>query len=93
MKYRKKPIVVEAFQFGVDDMPDWFKLNEGVNWYNLAKMVSTQDQDLGSIYCLIDTLEGVMRGDYGDYIIKGVHGELYPCKPEIFHQTYERCNN
>ena len=71
-------------------MPDWFKLNEGVNWYNLAKMVSTQEQDLETIYCLIDTLEGVMRGDYGDYIIKGIHGELYPCKPEIFHQTYEQ---
>lgn len=37
----------------------------------------------------IDTLEGTMRADYGDYIIKGVQGELYPCKPDIFLATYE----
>lgn len=37
----------------------------------------------------IDTLEGTMRVDYGDYIIKGVQGEFYPCKPDIFHETYE----
>lgn len=37
----------------------------------------------------IDTLEGTMRVDYGDYIIKGIQGEFYPCKPDIFEQTYE----
>lgn len=37
----------------------------------------------------IDTLEGTMRVDYGDYIIKGIQGELYPCKPDIFLATYE----
>jgi hypothetical protein len=41
-------------------------------------------------YCDIKTLEGTMRGDYGNYIIKGVQGEIYPCKPDIFESTYEK---
>ena len=40
-------------------------------------------------YILIRTLEGVMKAKVGDYIIKGVHGEFYPCKPDTFHDTYE----
>ena len=40
-------------------------------------------------YCLIETLEGTMRGDGGDYIIKGLKGELYPCKPDVFEKKYE----
>ena len=43
-------------------------------------------------YLLIDTLEGVMKARVGDYIIKGVHGEFYPCKPDIFNETYEDLN-
>ena len=41
------------------------------------------------VYCEINTLEGTMTGDYGDYIIQGVDGEIYPCKPDIFEKTYE----
>ena len=43
-------------------------------------------------YLLIDTLEGVMKARVDDYIIKGVHGEFYPCKPDIFNETYEDLN-
>jgi len=42
------------------------------------------------IYAVIYTLEGTMTADYGDYIIQGVNGEIYPCKPDIFEQTYEK---
>lgn len=57
MKFRKKPIVIEAYQ--------------------------TQNE------LDIETLEGVMHASVGDWIITGVHGEKYPCKPDIFEQTYE----
>lgn len=80
-KWRKKPVVVDAFQFtGVhrDDYPEWF-INEivrGRAWY-VGEMAS------------IGTLEGEMRASPGDYIICGVKGELYPCRPDIFAATYE----
>ena len=77
MKYRKKPVEVEAFRFGYDDEPEWF-LNSG--------MV----KDIQNEYCTICTLEGDMRGNRGDYIIKGLRGELYPCKPDIFEKSYEK---
>ena len=44
------------------------------------------------LYIEIDTLEGTMRANLGDFIIKGVQGEFYPCKPDIFEQTYEKCD-
>lgn len=80
MKYRKKPVVIEAFRFGFDVIPEWFldKLT--------ADQLSTY-HDLQS--CEIVTLEGTMRADRGDFIIQGVKGELYPIKPDIFEATYE----
>lgn len=77
MKYRKKPVEVEAFRYGYDDEPEWF-LNSG--------MV----KDIQNEYCTICTLEGDMRGNRGDYIIKGLRGELYPCKLDIFEKSYEK---
>lgn len=78
MKYRKKPVVIEAFQFRIDNCPDWF----------MDKVT-----DLSIIthekHCFIETLEGLMKANYGDYIIRGVDGEVYPCKPDIFEKTYE----
>lgn len=79
MKYVKKPVVIEAFQFGVDDLPEWFTNYEGVQVY-LAE--NTQ-------YAQIPTLEGTMTANLGDFIIKGVKGEIYPCKEDIFKETYE----
>ena len=85
--YRKLPVEIEAFQYGIENRPDWFcdkvSTNEIVTyWQNDWK----EHQDT---YCLINTLEGKMRGDKKDYIIKGIKGEIYPCKPDIFEATYE----
>jgi len=78
MKFKKKPVVIEAFRYGIDCRPDWFM--DQVS----ADAIRTQDK-----CCDIATLEGVMRGEYGDYIIQGVKGEIYPCKPDIFAMSYE----
>ena len=88
MKYRKKPVVIEAFQFYVDNMPDWFMdavSNDEVILYNCDYKRYTIDE----AYCRIHTLEGWRWCNGGDYVIKGIKGELYPCKADIFKQTYE----
>lgn len=79
MKYRKKPVVVEAFRPFVDDMPDWFA----------DKVAKGQITINANETCDIQTLEGTMHGSRGDYMIMGVNGEIYPCKPDIFNKTYE----
>ena len=79
MKFRKKPVVIEACQF-VD----------GLIPAELLVVVGSLDRiDVSPEHILIDTLEGVMRADKGDWIIRGVKGEIYPCKPDIFAATYE----
>jgi hypothetical protein len=81
MKYRKKPVVIEAVRFMIDDsLPDWFMDRVTSN------IIITHEDGT----CNINTLEGVMKADKGDYIILGVEGEVYPCKPEIFEKTYEK---
>ncbi len=81
-KFRKKPVVVEAMQLTYED--------DGVakimEWAASSNSVIRFSPDHGMT---IDTLEGVMRADLGDWIIKGVEGEFYPCKPDIFAKTYE----
>lgn len=84
MKYRKKPVVIEAFRFSIDSIPDWFM--DEVTKNNII-LYGEKYKPLK--YCEIKTLEGIMRGDAGDYIIRGVNGEIYPCKPDIFNKTYE----
>ena len=78
--YRKKPVVIEAFLFGFDDQPEWCLNNE-----NIEHIAS----DKGD-WLRIKTLEGIMTADIGDYVIKGVMGEIYPCKADIFALTYEK---
>lgn len=86
MKFRKKPVVVEAFQTHPNDgltrrlPPGW--MIEAL----LSGRVVINASD-GAF--MIKTLEGVMRAEVGDWIIRGVKGELYPCKPDIFEATYE----
>ncbi len=83
-KYRKKPVVIEAVQLcaaGEDESPevvDWLHANLPDGWEG------TRDEGID-----IPTLEGVMHASPGDWIIKGVKGECYPCKPDIFEATYE----
>ena len=80
MKYRKKPVVVEAIQLTNKN------LLEVKEWCNgeLVPNAETSGYDL-----YISTLEGIMHVDINDYIIQGVEGEFYPCKPDIFEKTYE----
>lgn len=83
--YRKKPVVVEALRFTTNNEPDNLTMEKIVNWINDNQKVAWHNGT--DIY--IDTLEGEMRATVGDYIIKGVNGEFYPCKPDIFEKTYE----
>ena len=87
MKYRKKPVVIDAFQLNSRGLvgEDWFwdAVSEGtIITYCFGKFYHRA-------YCDIITLEGIMRANTGDYIIRGVNGEIYPCKPDIFEKTYE----
>ena len=93
MQYRKKPVIIEAIQ--------WNGSNEqairdfvGNPTLKVSRPPSQyeHDHDLTDdiINIFIPTLEGEMRADRNDYIIKGVKGECYPCKPDIFHLTYEK---
>jgi len=85
--YRKKPIIIEAMQFTGDN---WQEIQ---NWMykNKSKRFKTYqtDQKGALIGIIIKTSEGEMVASVGDYIIKGVKGEFYPCKPDIFEKTYE----
>ncbi|MDS1161633.1 hypothetical protein [Streptococcus suis] len=77
MKYRKKPVVIEAIQ--------WTRKNE----FEISRFVGNKMFFNDLREPVIETLEGNMRVAVGDYIIKGVSGEFYPCKPDIFAETYE----
>lgn len=78
MKYRKKPIEIEAVQWTGNNLAELRKM-EGFNNAHIC---------LDGVLKLA-TLEGITAASIGDFIIKGVQGEFYPCKPDIFEQTYE----
>lgn len=80
MKYRKKPVEIEAIQWTVDIESEFEIQKMGCN----CEMAKHPD------YLVIHTLEGPMLCSPWDYIIKGVKGEFYPCKPDIFEMTYEK---
>ena len=83
MKYRKKPVIIEAMEWlGQDEVVDWVAEN-AMN----RDIVVHYEEDKPSLD--IVTLEGTHKATYGDFIIKGIQGELYPCKPDIFKETYE----
>ena len=84
-KYRKKPVVIEAVQLrrGYAELAVAFIPPDHVGHFNLGEFAED------SCYIEIKTLEGVMTANEGDWIIKGVAGEFYPCKPDIFAATYE----
>ena len=88
MKYKKKPVVIEAFKLGADPMPDWFMDAVSENKVILHG-TSSGFYHGNDTNADIETLEGCMHADYGDYIICGVKGEIYPCKPDVFRQTYD----
>ena len=80
-RYRKKPVVVEAIQYDGENVP------QIVEWMALAESEITFQLQYNAL--AIETLEGIMCAGVGDWIIKGVKGEFYPCKPDIFDATYE----
>lgn len=86
MLYRKKPVVIEAYQIPA---PTDQTTREGPPHWFISAMCDRTVRALPEGGVLIKTLEGDMRGDVGDYVIQGVKGELYPCKPDIFAATYE----
>jgi hypothetical protein len=88
MKYRKKPVEVEAFRLGIDYIPDWFMDKVTTNDIVLHGKSSGYEH-YNDTNADIKTLEGIMHANYGDFIIRGVNGEIYPCKPDIFEKTYE----
>lgn len=91
MKYRKKPVVVEAFQLTDDpeyESPPWFTQAAADEKVWIDRIL--KDGHISVYGCTIQTLEGRMHAKLGDYIIQGVNGELYPCKPDIFSKTYEK---
>lgn len=88
MKYRKKPVVIEAIQWtgkNLKEIIDFTGLHSSASlwtWEEYETVVETEGLK-------IFTLEGPMYAAIGDFIIRGVKGEFYPCKPDIFEQTYE----
>lgn len=88
MKYRKKPVVIEAIQWNENNLKEVmefieseFEYEPNTHWYTNKFSYN------GKLY--INTLEGDMLVSKYDYIIKGIKGEFYPCKPDIFEATYE----
>lgn len=96
-QYRKKPVAIEAMQIGgytellaPDEWNDW---EGGDVWrwmHDHGCTIAVAQDEGGPAYGIIPTLEGQMRAEIGDWIIRGVQGEFYPCKPAIFAATYER---
>lgn len=95
MKARKKPVVIECFKYDGDFMnskgeyyvPDWAieALENGTLFFGVYQ--SGGKELPGALF--VRTLEGDMLASVGDYMIRGVNGEIYPCKPYIFEKTYE----
>ena len=79
MKFRKKPVVIEAVQWDGDNEAEIWSFCPAAELHN----------DMPGKFMEIHTREGNMIADPGDWIIKGVKGEFYPCKPDIFEATYE----
>ena len=98
-RYRKKPVVIEAFQMTKErrwdnsEWPEWLNQawqrgpGEGGLWPTPEKESSSGKNSAEELYC--GTLEGVGFVDAGDWIIQGVKGEIYPCESDIFEATYE----
>ena len=88
MKYRKKPVEIEAIKWNGENTDEVIEFcgEDNVGFCSF-------DKPDGNVHllCQIATLEGAMTVNIGDYIIKGVKGEFYPCKPDIFEMTYEKC--
>jgi hypothetical protein len=85
-KFRKRPVVVEAMQLVDADSSDaigrWIRSQSATAYHSSGRAGH-------SFWLKIGTLEGVMVADQGDWVIRGIEGEFYPCKPSVFEATYE----
>ena len=93
-KYKKKPVVIEAYQYlkGINDLNiiSFIKFGDYLSVSKLPKNYFNAKLNKVSLEPIqISTLEGIMTVSDKDYVIKGVNGEFYPCKPDIFEKTYE----
>ncbi|MFM0675558.1 hypothetical protein [Streptococcus suis] len=92
MRYRKKPIEIEAVKLE-DNKQSIINAIEFVYNVGMETSVLGTDFEINKVRLdgglVINTLEGNMLASFGDYIIKGIAGEFYPCKPDIFKETYE----
>lgn len=86
-QFRKRPVVVEAHRIGDDSWPD--AIWQGVNDKQIILHLSRDGNKHTTGHVDIHTMEGTMRGDVGDWIVRGIKGEFYPVKPDIFTATYE----
>lgn len=89
-RWRKKPVIIDAWKFDPScapaECPSWVDLSW---WHEEIVPEPMGKRRRGSPCLLIPTAEGTMRANVGDWIIRGVKGEVYPCKPDIFEATYE----
>lgn len=91
-KFRKKPITIEAIQWNGRNFNEISYFTD--DWHgNKVAHEDAEESALTTGHMFIQTLEGTMRADRYDWIIKGVNGEFYPCKPDIFEKTYESVEN
>ena len=91
-KYIKKPVQIEAIQLKEDNIIEVFDFLDEANYKEIKSVEELEDFSqmiLKQGYIEIETLEGMMKASFGDYIIKGIKGEFYPCKPDIFQATYK----
>lgn len=91
-KYIKKPVQIEAIQLTKENIIEVFDFLDGANYKETKSVEELEDfsqRMLKQGYIEIETLEGYMKASFGDYIIKGIKGEFYHCKPDIFIATYE----
>lgn len=93
MKYRKKPIVIDAIQWNGKNMVEIADFAKDSIEFNEIRQGDAENKIPAQYDLSIKTLEGIMQASIGDYIIKGINGEFYACKPEIFEKTYEKADN
>ena len=87
MKYRKRPVIIEALELR------WDNWNEMCDFAGVGRLEDGKpcgEIDAKVLKLFIPTLEGLMTATQGDFIIRGIQGEYYPCKPDIFEATYEK---
>jgi hypothetical protein len=93
-KYRKKSVVIEAIQYnGQNAQLIDSELTRSAGKVRQSPVLETASDNPSGRYCQIKTLEGTMIAIVDDWIIKGVQGEVYPCKPDIFEATYEKVDD